>query len=438
MRRKLSRAGLGLLVVLTVGCLLSALGGPSVAWAAGCTPTSGQQNGVDVSQLNGSIDFGSVAASGVKFVFAKATQGNYYTDTEYSGYSAQAPAAGLAFGAYHVFDPTIDGAAQANYFLSVVNAAGGDLVPAIDVADDDKGGPNNTGGGVSTAVFTSRLQALLNTVQAALDVRPLLYDDLSQWNNDTGSDTAFSTAGYPLWIAAITASSSPTLFGGWTAWAVWQHSFTGTVPGISGSSTDEDYFDGAFNGGNLCRMTVSGAQLNVPANMSSPRISGTPAVGRTLACSEGSWTNFPGSFGYRWLRDGAVIATATSSAHTVTTADAGHRLSCRVTATNGAGGTSTTSAAVVVPAPPDTRITAHPGATITTTSKTVKVTFRFMAGGSATSFQCRLDTAAFAACRSPKTYTVSTGKHNFKVRAVGPGGTDPTPATFIFQVIRKT
>jgi hypothetical protein len=52
-------------------------------------------------------------------------------------------------------------------------------------------------------------------------------------------------------------------------------------------------------------------------------------------------------------------------------------------------------------------------------------------------FQCKLDKGSFAPCISPKTYKVKKGKHTFSVEAVGPAGTDPTPATFSFKVKKK-
>ncbi len=75
--------------------------------------------------------------------------------------------------------------------------------------------------------------------------------------------------------------------------------------------------------------------------------------------------------------------------------------------------------------PPDTTITLAPPATTTTSS----ATFEFTADEPST-FQCSLDGAAFAACSSPKTYTVGDGTHTFAVRAVDlAGNIDPTPDT---------
>jgi hypothetical protein len=50
-------------------------------------------------------------------------------------------------------------------------------------------------------------------------------------------------------------------------------------------------------------------------------------------------------------------------------------------------------------------------------------------------FECSLDTGAYAPCTTPLTYTsLSVAGHTFRVRAVNTGGTDPTPATFTWTI----
>jgi len=54
----------------------------------------------------------------------------------------------------------------------------------------------------------------------------------------------------------------------------------------------------------------------------------------------------------------------------------------------------------------------------------------------ATSYECRLDSAAFSSCSSSGIeYTsLSAGTHTFQVRGVNSAGTDPTPASYIWKV----
>lgn len=86
------------------------------------------------------------------------------------------------------------------------------------------------------------------------------------------------------------------------------------------------------------------------------------------------------------------------------------------------------------PPPPGTKITS---AKINTAKHTA--TFRFNAIGESSGFQCELrrlsQRAGFAKCRSPKTYThLKRSSYTFKVRAVGSGGHDPTPANQSFKI----
>ncbi|HYH59460.1 MAG TPA: hypothetical protein VD790_09605 [Thermoleophilaceae bacterium] len=88
--------------------------------------------------------------------------------------------------------------------------------------------------------------------------------------------------------------------------------------------------------------------------------------------------------------------------------------------------------AVRIPAPPETTIASGPDSTITDTTPA----FEFSGGATATSFECRIDVAAFAACTSPFTSPpLSDGPHVFEVRAVDvEGDADQSPASRAFTV----
>lgn len=64
--------------------------------------------------------------------------------------------------------------------------------------------------------------------------------------------------------------------------------------------------------------------------------------------------------------------------------------------------------------------------------------FRFGAtGAAATGFECKLDGKKWRKCTSPATYKhLKPGRHAFRVRAVGAGGTDATPALRKFRIHR--
>lgn len=119
-----------------------------------------------------------------------------------------------------------------------------------------------------------------------------------------------------------------------------------SAPLTGGKQYALDYPPGAPRG---ARLVLQPPQA--PANTSPPTITGTPAAGQVLACAPGTWTGDP-SLAFQWLRDGQPIGGATGATYTLTGADAGHQVACRVTGANAAGNAQATSAPVGIAAPP--------------------------------------------------------------------------------------
>src|SRR5689334_20590156 len=77
-----------------------------------CNPAATVE-GVDVSDFQGAINWSSARGAGIRFAFVKATQGTYNTQSHFAGNWSGMKSAGVIRGAYHFFDPTQDGVAQA-------------------------------------------------------------------------------------------------------------------------------------------------------------------------------------------------------------------------------------------------------------------------------------------------------------------------------------
>ncbi|PTT62171.1 hypothetical protein DBR22_17750, partial [Arthrobacter sp. HMWF013] len=83
------------------------------------------------------------------------------------------------------------------------------------------------------------------------------------------------------------------------------------------------------------------------------------------------------------------------------------------------------------PQPPDTTITGNP--TNPTTSTTAQ--FSFTSTSASATFSCSLDSAPFATCVSPMSYSgLAAGAHTFRVRASDQNGVDPSPASYTWTV----
>ena len=80
-----------------------------------------------------------------------------------------------------------------------------------------------------------------------------------------------------------------------------------------------------------------------PVNSIAPAVSGPALVGQQLSTTNGTWTNSPTSYAYKWLRCGnggtpcVDIANATSSTYKLVSADAGHTIRSEVEASNAGG-----------------------------------------------------------------------------------------------------
>lgn len=91
-----------------------------------------------------------------------------------------------------------------------------------------------------------------------------------------------------------------------------------------------------------------------PQNTASPTISGTAKVGSILTASNGTWSNSPTSYTYRWQRcatDGTGcgdITGATSQTYTLASSDVHHTIRVVVVASNADGKTEAKSAATDV------------------------------------------------------------------------------------------
>jgi hypothetical protein len=122
-----------------------------------------------------------------------------------------------------------------------------------------------------------------------------------------------------------------------------------------------------------------------------------------------------------------------SVSQNLTGLNAGATYHFRVVATSDAGTTNGEDRNVTTTAsqPPDTTITGG-----STGKVTPDVSFTFSASEGGASFECAIDASSYSSCTSPRSYEgLAEGSHTFKVRAMGSGGTDPTPAERTVNVV---
>ncbi|MCW2995918.1 MAG: putative internalin, partial [Conexibacter sp.] len=180
--------------------------------------------------------------------------------------------------------------------------------------------------------------------------------------------------------------------------------------------------------------------ISTPPDTTAPdtTITSAPASGTSTSASVAFTATESGST-FECKLDGGAYAACSSPKAYSGLAVGSHTVSVR--ATDAAGNTdaspdTATWTISAVPPPPDTTA---PDTTITSAPANGTATsgaFGFTATESGSSFECKLDGGAFAACTSPKSYTgMAVGSHTFSVRATdAAGNTDASPDTATWTI----
>lgn len=232
MTRSTSLPGLLALIAFALpGCASSPEDiGSSSAAVTVCGQTTIQ--GIDVyhgDNGGSTIDWSAVASDGISFAFAKATQSTNFTDPMFATNWSGMKAAGLARGAYHFFDASVDPTMQASYFLGVVGTLSpGDML-VLDL---------ETTNGETQATILANAITFMSAVQSASGVTPMLYVSPLFLSSYAG------LGGYPLWVANY-GVSCPDVPSPWSTYTFWQSSSTGSISAISGA-LDLDSFNGTL------------------------------------------------------------------------------------------------------------------------------------------------------------------------------------------------
>jgi lysozyme len=193
------------------------------------------------------INWAQVRAAGVNFTTVKATEGVGYTNPYFAGDLAGARAQGLPVAPYHFYlgrSPNT-GAAQADYFVAALRAAGytghrpNEIAPILDFEWDWKGGcpPYGT---------VDDAKAWLTKVRNAFGRTPIIYTNRYFITGCMGGTTAFG--GYPLQIADYSSTTQPTLPPGWTHWLLWQFTSKSCVAGIATCNLTRSVYNGGQTG----------------------------------------------------------------------------------------------------------------------------------------------------------------------------------------------
>ncbi|MFF8287870.1 lysozyme [Streptomyces sp. NPDC016309] len=199
-----------------------------------------QTEGVDVSSHQGAVDWGALWNSGVRWAYAKATEGTYYTNPFFAQQYNGSYNVGMIRGSYHFATPdTTSGAAQADFF---VNNGGGwsrdgrTLPGVLDIEWNPYGAACY---GKSQSAMVTWIRDFLNRYQYRTGRHAVIYTATSWWKQCTGNYGGFGATS-PLWVARYNTTVGE-LPAGWAYHTMWQYTSTGPIVG------DHDRFNGAYD-----------------------------------------------------------------------------------------------------------------------------------------------------------------------------------------------
>jgi lysozyme len=196
-------------------------------------------HGIDVSKYQGDIDWSAVKASGVQFVWIKATEGGDHADEKFTANWTGAKMAGVPHGAYHFVYWCRPPNEEVSWFEQNVPVEDDALPPVLDVEATPTSQTCHRHLERESAIADMRV--MLEEMERHYHRRPVIYTSVDFFEAIL-SDGAFSD--YPIWVRST--KHHPAVRYGSRKWNFWQYQSDGATPGIIGH-VDQNAFYGNYD-----------------------------------------------------------------------------------------------------------------------------------------------------------------------------------------------
>jgi lysozyme len=193
--------------------------------------------GIDVARYQENVDFRQAFASGIHFVFMKATEGKDYIDPNFRTNWVRARDAGMPRGAYHFMTWCSLASEQAAWFIQNVPNDPDALPPVLDLEWNNHSSCKNK---PNRADALEKIRVMLDAMERHTGKLPIIYTDMN-FHRDVLSGEYFPNA---FWLRS-TAAEPHERYSNRT-WTFWQWTQTGVVRGVKGE-VDRNAFYGGQN-----------------------------------------------------------------------------------------------------------------------------------------------------------------------------------------------
>jgi lysozyme len=206
---------------------------------------AGIVQGIDISHLNGPVNYNTLSSDGISYVFCKASQGTGFTDPQFQTNYKALTDLDIMMAPYHFFEfENAPAQAQADNFFkcNVDFTKQGILPPVVDIEWQSSDALNQYI--IDNQVACVRLISdWLTIVATQTGKTPIIYTNANFWHDYLGNPSGFGQ--YPLWIAAY-QKNPPPIPPGWADYTFWQFSGSGGISSVSGQ-VDRDRFNGSLD-----------------------------------------------------------------------------------------------------------------------------------------------------------------------------------------------
>jgi len=181
--------------------------------------------GIDVSHYEPEVDWVKAKASGVVWMYTKATEGLGHVDAMLNNHVKGANLAGVYTGAYHFFHASQDGKQQASVFLNNISNLSLDLIHCLDWE-------SSSADGLPALIQKARAKDWLNEVERVTGKVPMIYGGES-FLNELNLGPEFLK--YKVWIAHYGVPESRVKVPApWVKYTAWQYTDAEGPPIVQG------------------------------------------------------------------------------------------------------------------------------------------------------------------------------------------------------------
>ena len=218
--------------------------------------------GLDVSSIQGVMDWNKVKASSREYAFLKCTEGTMGRDSRFYNYCAPARDAGILIGAYHFAYVSSPAEAQIEFFFKSsggIGSAPGELPPVIDIESPDPARWQQHG--ITGKYALDWVTKAVETAKKLWGRAPIIYTGPYWWKSAGGYlANAIEFLECKLWVANYVGPSkdglmheewlpaetkNPIVPAPWKEWTFWQHGGL-HQPGCA-LDCDQDLFQGSYD-----------------------------------------------------------------------------------------------------------------------------------------------------------------------------------------------